>query len=358
MNELKANINLKRNNFFLNANLSIPPGIYGLFGPSGSGKSTFLNTLSGLVIPQSGKISFAGRTIFDSSKNVNLQVYKRNIAYVFQEGRLFPHLSVKKNLFYSSKSQNLSPVYYNSMIDLLNIRPLLDTYPSKLSGGERQRVAIGRALFSGPEVMLLDEPFSALDKSLKKQIINYLDEIFKTLKIPIILVSHELKDILLLTKNLILVKDGNINNPETYLELIRNKQLLNLNHEISSFHNVYDVEIGENGEINIIDTKENYKVIVNTDTLRNSSPGIRAKVSLRASDVSIALKKIDDVSIRNQLAGTVEDIISHYGHYIVIVNCGIPIITRITKESTDQLSISKGKRVYCLFKSMAIESSQ
>ncbi len=359
MKSLHANIRLSRGAFKFSANLMLEPDVYGVFGQSGAGKTTFLNVLSGITRPEKGIISYNENDIFNSDKNVNLSIHRRNIGYVFQEGRLFPHLTAKKNLLFSKKSKEVSVEEFNMVLDLLDIRVILNQKPNQLSGGQKQRVAIGRALLSKPNLLLLDEPFTALDKTLKRQIILYLDRIIKNLKIPVLIVSHELKDLLLLTKNLILIKNGEVHPPKTYLDLIRTGELMNMSESLT-IHNVFDAQIDESKNIagsKMARLKDNPEVVLAIDSLRNiQTNGGPLKISVRASDIALALHKIEDISIRNQFPGKIETIIPQMGQFTIIVDCGVKIVTRITQQSAEQLGIKVGSSVYCLFKSMAVDS--
>lgn len=359
MTVLKANIELKRKGFQLSANVELKSDVYGIYGQSGSGKTTLLNVLAGIISSQQGNIEFGESEIFNSKKGKNVKIHQRNIAYVFQEGRLFPHLSAEQNLLFSKKAKEVSRKDFIAIVELLEIGGILNQKPHELSGGQKQRVAIGRALLSKPELLLLDEPFTALDKSLKRQIILYLDKVIKHLDIPVLVVSHELKDILMLTRNLILVKEGEVYQPDSYLNLIRSGQLLQLADDIT-IYNVFDATVDKTDDATgaiIAAVSENPDIKLRFDgghkkVTRNTA----VKISVRASDVALALHKIEDISIRNQFPGTVEHILLNSGKLTIIVDCGIKIITRVTKQAAEQLRLAEGSSVYCLFKSMAIDS--
>lgn len=148
----------------LSVAFSVQSGVTALFGPSGSGKTTVLKAISGLLHPDHGKIDIAGRSVFDREKGINVPTHKRQVGYVFQDARLFPHLTVKGNLEYAYKFADRGRKLDRKIVDLLGIGPLLERRIDGLSGGERQRVAIARALFSDPKILLLDEPMAALDE--------------------------------------------------------------------------------------------------------------------------------------------------------------------------------------------------
>lgn len=167
-------------------------GATALFGPSGAGKTSVVNMIAGLLAPDRGSITLDDMVLFDSGKGINVPPHRRRIGYVFQEGRLFPHLSVRQNLDYGRRMGRHSrdPGEFERITALLDIAPLLDRRPGKLSGGERQRVAVGRALLMRPLLLLLDEPLAALDAGHKREILPYLVRLRDDAGIPIVYVSH------------------------------------------------------------------------------------------------------------------------------------------------------------------------
>lgn len=206
---LQINVQKKLGEFFLQAELSIPnQGITGIFGVSGSGKSSLINLISGLIIPDQGFIRLNDRTLVDIEKKVNLPPQQRKVGYVFQDARLFPHYKVKGNLLYGVKSFDQRA--FEHIVDLLGIAHLLSRYPASLSGGEKQRVAIGRALLSQPDILLMDEPLSALDLPRKNELLQYLDKLSQAVKIPILYVTHSIEELERLAERVILLENGKI----------------------------------------------------------------------------------------------------------------------------------------------------
>jgi molybdate transport system ATP-binding protein len=181
-----------RGDFRLDAKARIGSGVTGIFGPSGCGKSTLLALLAGLLRPHTGYLRFADEVLVDVERHVHLPAWQRHFGLVFQEGLLFPHLSVKGNLLYGFRRQTAGPhsVDFQHIVDLLQIAPLLSRRPVQLSGGERQRVALGRALLSSPRLLMLDEPLSSLDEQLKQQSLPYLARVKEEARVPMIYVSH------------------------------------------------------------------------------------------------------------------------------------------------------------------------
>ncbi|MBU1274841.1 MAG: molybdenum ABC transporter ATP-binding protein [Proteobacteria bacterium] len=188
------------------------PGVTALFGPSGSGKTSLVNMLAGLLTPDQGRVVLEGRVLFDSRAKINLPPERRRVGYVFQEGRLFPHLSVKGNLAYG---QRLAPkgqawASWNQVVELLGLEGLLERRPAKLSGGEKQRVAMGRALLASPRLLLLDEPLASLDAQRKDEVLGYLGRLTRHLAIPVIYVSHQPGEILRLADSVVRLERGRV----------------------------------------------------------------------------------------------------------------------------------------------------
>lgn len=189
-----------------------PDGITALYGPSGSGKTSVINMAAGLARPDSGRIVLGGTCVFDAEKRINLPPEKRRIGYVFQEGRLFPHLRVRSNLTYGMRptSGENRKIPMAQVVDLLGIGHLLNRRPATLSGGEKQRVAIGRALLTSPAVLLMDEPFASLDQARKEELLPYIATINREFSIPILYVSHALREIRALTNSIVRLRNGRV----------------------------------------------------------------------------------------------------------------------------------------------------
>ncbi len=204
---LDLDITFGRGSFSLRLQAKLTERVIGLFGRSGSGKTTAVHLVAGLLAPQQGRIALDGRTLFSAADRINVPAHRRRIGVVFQDTRLFPHLSVRNNLGYG---QRLAPAGdrrfgLDPIVELLELGSLLDRRPQHLSGGERQRVALGRALLSSPKLLLMDEPFAALDQRLMKQIIPFLQRVRDGVGIPIIYISHEISEVLQLADHLLVL---------------------------------------------------------------------------------------------------------------------------------------------------------
>jgi len=185
-------------------------GITALFGPSGAGKTSVINMVAGLIRPDRGRIVIQDRVLFDSDRGIDLPPEKRTIGYIFQDGRLFPHLTVRGNLTYGMKltPPNQRCIALDQVLDLLGIKHLLDRRPAKLSGGEKQRVAIGRALLTSPRLLLMDEPLSSMDDGRKEDLMPFIAKLPRAFCIPILYVTHSGDEIERLADNLVLMADG------------------------------------------------------------------------------------------------------------------------------------------------------
>ncbi len=202
---LNAIITKKLAHFDLNLTFSCPAGeLLTLAGPSGSGKTTIIRILAGLDKPDSGTVVLGSKTLLDSSKNIYLEPRSRKLGYVFQEASLFPHLSVYKNVAFGC----INPSLVTPLLELMEISHLSSKKPAHVSGGERQRAALAQALASEPEMLLLDEPFSALDIKTRHSLQQTILNIKKQLNIPIILVTHDVQEAAVLSDQIVAVEDG------------------------------------------------------------------------------------------------------------------------------------------------------
>nr|WP_246293818.1 GNAT family N-acetyltransferase [Desulfobacter latus] len=209
--------------FTLDVAFSLSSSRTGIFGPSGSGKSTIMNLLAGLALPDSGYIRLGTTVLFDSKEKINLKPDQRGIGVVFQHAHLFPHMSVKKNIFYGykrikSENRQIDPA---GLFEVLGVTPLLSRDVSTLSGGERQRIALARTVLSNPRLILLDEPLSALDEGHKFQIIPYLKNVFNNYGIPIIFISHSVMEMRMMTDEILVIKGGCIQQHRRTEELMK-----------------------------------------------------------------------------------------------------------------------------------------
>ena len=339
----------------LEAHLDIPSqGVTALFGLSGSGKSSLINLVSGLINPDEGVIALNDRELFNSAQNVCVPINQRNIGYVFQDARLFPHYTVNGNLRYGMK--NTSKDEFNYIVELLGIGHLLKRYPITLSGGEKQRVAIGRALLTDPEILLMDEPLSALDLPRKRELMNYLERLSKEINIPILYVTHSLDELLRLAERVILLTNGKV---EAYdvLENIwdsplflpwkqENEQSAVLSLPVFMHNPSYKMtalSIGDqNIWINQVEAQINEKV----------------RICIHSSDVSISLNKVEQSSIRNTLYGRIVNILELENRVDLKLDIGGKHLwASISKWSFHDLALQLGQLVYAQIKAISVMSA-
>jgi molybdate transport system ATP-binding protein len=209
---LTVNIEKKLGAFTLNAAFASESGATVLFGPSGAGKTSAINMIAGLLKPDRGRIVLDGEALFDSAARTDVPAWRRRIGYVFQEGRLFPHLSVRHNLDYGRwmGGHAADPAAFSHAVELLDIGGLLDRRPGKLSGGERQRVAVGRALLMRPRLLLLDEPLASLDAARKQEILPYFERLRDEARVPLIYVSHDAGEVRRIASRVVRIDDGKV----------------------------------------------------------------------------------------------------------------------------------------------------
>jgi molybdate transport system ATP-binding protein len=198
--------------FRINVRFAGESGATGLFGPSGSGKTSIINMIAGLMTPDRGRIALGDLVLFDSVAGIDMKVAQRRVGYVFQEGRLFPHMSIRSNLDYGRWMSGLAvdASAFARVVELLDIGHLLARRPGKLSGGERQRVAVGRALLMQPRLLLLDEPLASLDAGRKGEILPYLERLRDEAEVPMIYVSHDAAEMKRIATRIVRIEDGKV----------------------------------------------------------------------------------------------------------------------------------------------------
>ncbi|SUT97954.1 molybdate transporter ATP-binding protein [Actinobacillus lignieresii] len=350
---LQLNLHQTLGQLKLAVKLDIPnKGVTAIFGRSGAGKSSLINLIAGLSTPQKGYIRLNQQTLFDSEQRINLAPEKRKIGYVFQEHRLFPHYTVEKNLKYGYKRSDSA--HFLQIVQLLGIEHLLTRFPASLSGGEKQRVAIGRALLSEPQLLLMDEPLSALDLPRKQELMNYLSKLAAQIEIPILYVSHSLDEIIRLADNLILLEQGKV----TLFDSVANVW----------HHPAFTAWQPDSQKVSLLELpisshQSNYKMISlalgSQKIWINETPhyhiGDKLRLTIASKDVSISLKEPNPSSIRNILTGKITEIIPHSDRMDIAVLVDSHIIwASISLWSFDELALKNGQNVYLQIKSVSL----
>lgn len=359
MSELTARFEVVFPSFHLQVKASVPAeGITVVFGPSGCGKTTFLRCLAGLERSPTGFLALGEHVWQDETSHIFLPLSQRPVGYVFQEPRLFPHLSVRSNLLYGWKRipESERRVSLDQVVAILGLDSLLERRATHLSGGEQQRVAIGRALLTSPRLLLMDEPLSSLDVQRKREIMTFIQRLDKEFRIPIIYVSHALHEVVQLARTLILLKEGMVAAIGPLAEVFS---------QVGSRRVIPDGHIGA-----IIDTRvAEHDLEFGLTTLnfsggqlsvprQNSSIGESLRVQILARDVSlVANPPAFQTSVLNVLVATVMEIgpIEAGQPFVDIkLDIGCPLLATITRKSLATLNLHPGQKVHAQIKAVAL----
>lgn len=337
----------------LQVSQSLPAqGITAIFGLSGAGKTSLINAIGGLTRPDSGRIALNDRVLSDAEKNIFLPPEKRRVGYVFQDARLFPHYRVQGNLQYGMAASMRGQ--FDNIVALLGIGPLLSRFPLTLSGGEKQRVAIGRALLTAPEILLMDEPLAALDLPRKRELMPYLEKLAKEVSIPILYVTHSLDEILRLADKVLVLDNGKVlamGDLETVWAsnimrpwLPREEQSSVLNVSVLEHHPRYDMTALAIGDQRLWIDKV------------DAPAGSLMRVRVNAADVSLVLQPTaNNSSIRNVLPAKVLECLDIGTQVEVKLAMADHILwARITPWARDELMVRSGQWLYAQIKSVSL----
>ena len=326
-------------------------GITAIFGVSGAGKTSLINAISGLTRPQAGRIVLNGRVLNDTAQRICLAPEQRRIGYVFQDARLFPHYKVRGNLQYGMAKSMVSQ--FDKLVELLGIAPLLDRLPGRLSGGEKQRVAIGRALLTAPELLLLDEPLASLDIPRKRELLPYLQRLAREINVPMLYVSHSLDEILHLADKVLVLEAGRVkafgNLEEVWGSSVMHPWLPK--EQQSSILKVSVLEHHPHYAMTALALGDQHLWVNKIDTPIQSTLRIR----IQASDVSLVLQPPLQTSIRNILRAKVAQCFDDNGQVEVQLEVGSRTLwARISPWARDELGIKPGLWLYAQIKSVSI----
>jgi molybdate transport system ATP-binding protein len=345
--------------FQLNASFNAEAGVTALFGRSGSGKTSLVRILAGLTRPDWGRLTIAGETLLDTEAGVAVPTHRRRIGYVFQDARLFPHLTVRQNLLYGRWFQRCERrASWSHIVDMLDLGPLLGRGTRALSGGEKSRVAIGRALLADPRVLLLDEPLAALDEARRAEILVYVERLRDEAQIPIVYVSHAMPEVIRLARTIVVMEAGAVLASGPAAEVL------------SRF------------DLPILAAREDAGVLIEASVIRHdpqwgaSVVGCRAgelrlprldlpegapvRLRIQARDVLIARDPPTGLSAQNVLPGLISAIRpgTNPEHAVeILLDCGgDPLIARLTRRSSERLGLAVGHTVYAVIKSVALHA--
>ena len=328
-----------------------------LYGPSGSGKTTVVNVIAGLVRPQHARVEVAGEVLVDTARDVFVPPHRRRLGYVFQEPRLFPHLTVGQNVRYGRWfrpwAERRAPL--DQVVDVLGLGPLLDRRPGGLSGGEKQRVAIARAWLAGPRLLLMDEPLSSLDAARKDEILPYIERLRDESRIPIVYVSHAMAEVARLATQVVLLEGGRVSAVGTVDEVLSRTEALPLGARADASA-IVEARVVDHDDAAALTTLH-----CRAGTLRlprvDLPVGETVRVRIPARDVLIAVSPPDGLSARNVMPAVVSEVGAGDGPVVdVRLDAGgDTLISRVTRHTVLALGIKPGRHVFAIIKAVAFD---
>ena len=353
---LNVSVSLQRATFSLSVDTAFSlQGITGVYGPSGAGKTSLLRCIAGLEVADKSLVTLGDAVLADSGKNLHLPVEKRRIATVFQEPRLFPHLNVERNLRYGQQRAGAKAgrQSFEHVIEMLGLEALLEQASGKLSGGEAQRVAIGRALLSAPELLLMDEPLASIDDARKQDLLPYLDRLHHDGGVPMIYVSHNIDEICRLCDELAVMDSGRIVTHGDLQSVLLQTELPILGGREAS--------AVVRGTVRSVDTASELAAIAVGDLQllvagETRAAGASVILRIRANDVSVCLDRPQRTSILNVLQVKIEYLQEESGGTVLLhlLAGDVALLARLSRKSCRDLSLQPGMDLYAQVKSISI----
>lgn len=331
------------------------PAVTVLFGPSGAGKTTIINAAAGLLRPDHCRIAIGDTILADTDSGIWLPPEKRRSGMVFQDSRLFPHMSVATNLRFGMRRVAGGDIGFDEVVDLLGIGGLLDRRPKALSGGERQRVAIGRALLAQPRLLLMDEPLASLDASRKAEILPYLARLKTALRLPVLYVTHALDEAVQLADSLVLVEAGQVVAYGGTAEISARAELPLASRDDAGAVLICRVDAHDPARVL---TRLQGGGAVFLVPLLDLPVGATCRIRVPAREVILAGRSPESISLHNVIPGTVRRIAQDPARRSVVVEVGLSdggLLSRVTPDAVMRLGLSPGAPVLALIKSTSIE---
>jgi molybdate transport system ATP-binding protein len=331
------------------------PGVTVVFGPSGAGKSTVILAAAGLLRPDECRIEIDGLLLADAATGVWLPPERRRAGLVFQDAKLFPHMSVATNLRFGMLRAPPGTVQFGDVVELLGIAGLLDRRPHTLSGGERQRVAIGRALLAQPHLLLMDEPLASLDAERKAEILPYLTRLKTALRLPVLYVTHSLDEVTRLADSLVLIDAGHVIGFGPVAEVATRADLpLARRDDAAALLHCRVAKHDPARELTLLDAGGSRFWV----PLLDAALGSECRIRIPAREVILAGRAPEAISLHNVVPGTVQQIAGDPTRRAVMVEIALPdgaLLARVTPDAVARLALSPGRPVLALIKSTSIE---
>ncbi|MFY0617624.1 molybdenum ABC transporter ATP-binding protein [Shimia sp.] len=340
--------------FNLDVAFEVPAGLTVLFGSSGSGKTSVINAVAGLSKPKQSRIVVNGEVLGDTTSGVWVPPHKRGLGYVFQEGRLFPHLNVRKNLLYGNglARERREVVSFNQVVDILGIGALLQRRPAELSGGEKQRVAIGRALLARPKLILADEPLAALDEPRKAEILPYFEQLRDEFSLPILYVTHSIAEVARLATTVVAMQGGKIARVGAATEVLSDPSFTPMG--VRAVGAVLEATVAQHHDDGLTELSANGVPLMLPQLPH--AVGHKVRVRVAAQDVILSTESPKGLSALNIIEGTVQSVRAGEGPGAIVsvdTKAG-RVLARITRRSAAALGLSEGVSCYAVVKSVSV----
>ena len=340
-------------NFDLDVAFEAPPGVTVLFGQSGSGKTTVMRAVAGLLAPQKGRITLGTDVLTDTARGIDVPVHKRSLGYIFQDARLFPHLSVRQNLDYGTRfATGAQGPSFDRIVEMLGIGHLLDRRPAKLSGGETQRVAIGRALLARPRLILADEPLAALDEPRKAEILPYFETLQTEIDTPILYVTHSVTELARLARHVVVLKSGRVVTAGPVSDVMSDPA--GLGESARAMGSLLSATVKHHHADGLTELDAGGMALFLPKIERDTGAAVRLRVA--AHDVILSRSRPDGLSALNILPGRVQSIRWGEGPG-TLVSLATPsgtCLARITKRSAHALGLTEGADCFAIIKTVAV----